>query len=230
MADPGWRQPSPRTSNCGWSFLVFFAVYEADPAYARISPGAVVHDPGGRVADVVASQALDPRPLAARDAAGLEHGIGVLPVGDDRRRVQPLLGDPLHPVVEGGDDRVAAGVNGARTRFHRTGSWSQLVAHLPREVGGVPRIGRPGGQDYRFHLGRVEVGRGILALREPRLDPHRIEDQVAAPHDRSGLRHHEPDLFLAITVLVRLLDWRCGRDRTAWATSGCPQAGRTGRA
>ena len=30
--DPGWRQPSPRTSNCGWSFLEPFAVYDAEPA------------------------------------------------------------------------------------------------------------------------------------------------------------------------------------------------------
>ena len=30
--DPGWRQPSPRTSNCGWSFLLPLAVYDAEPA------------------------------------------------------------------------------------------------------------------------------------------------------------------------------------------------------
>src|SRR3954454_7541677 len=30
--EPGWRQPSERTSNWGWNFRLPFAVYDADPA------------------------------------------------------------------------------------------------------------------------------------------------------------------------------------------------------
>ena len=29
--DPGWRQPSARTSNWGWNRLLPFAVYDAEP-------------------------------------------------------------------------------------------------------------------------------------------------------------------------------------------------------
>ena len=38
-AEPGWRQPSARTSNRGWNFLVAFWPFgSAEPTYATRSP------------------------------------------------------------------------------------------------------------------------------------------------------------------------------------------------
>ena len=52
--DPGWRQPSDRTSNWGWNFLLPFDVYDAEPHVGEHLAGPVVDDARGCVVEVVA--------------------------------------------------------------------------------------------------------------------------------------------------------------------------------
>ena len=127
------------------------------PRGVRRGPGvgehlarAVVDDAARRVVDVVPAQALDPAPLAAGDAAILEDLVRVLQVGDDRRGVDPLLGDPLHLVVEGRRDLVAAGVDLlALVGRGPAQDLAQLLAHLPHEVRRAPLVGLLRGEDRR---------------------------------------------------------------------------------
>ncbi len=177
----------------------------------------VVDDARGRVVDVVARQALDPAPLVAGDLAVRQDLVRVRRVRHDRRRVDPLLDDALHAVVEAGRDRVAAGVDLLAVVRVAAQDLAELVAHLPHELRGAPLVGDLRREDHGLGLRGLVVGVGVrrvvLALeREPaglagqhaaRL--HQVEDEVAALDDLARRRDHEPRQRL-LAGLVLLLD------------------------
>ena len=195
--EPGCRQPSDRTSNWGWNLPVALPGVGGRTRVGEDLARAVVDDAGGGVVDVVATEGLDPGPLAARDAAALEDLVRVLGVRDDRRRVHPLLHDALHPVVERRDDPVAARVDLLALGLAAQ-DLAQLRADLPHELRGAPLGGRLRTQDHRFLLGGLVVGVGVLARRQHGLGLHLVEDEVAALHDLAAHRHHQPHLLGAL--------------------------------
>ena len=155
--------------------------------------------------DVVAAEGLDPPPFATRDAAGLQDLVLALRVRDDRRRVDPLLHDALHPVVERGHHPVAAGVDLLALGIPAQ-DLAQLGADLPHELRRAPLRGRLRPQDHRLLLGGLVVRVRVLAGRQHRLGLHLFQDEVAADHDLAVHRHHQPHLLGTLGVLVGLLD------------------------
>ena len=131
--------------------------------------------------------------------------VRVLAVGDDRGRVDPLLGDPLHLVVERGDHLVAAGIDLLALGLAAE-QLAELLAHLPHEVGSAPRIRPLLGEDHGLRLGRLEVRVRVRAAGQVRARLHELEDLVAAAHHLGVLRDDEPSLDLALLVRVLLLD------------------------
>ncbi len=155
--------------------------------------------------DAVPAQALDPGPLLARDLARLELLVRVLAVGDDCGGVDPLLGEPLHLVVERGDHLVAAGIDLLALGLAAQ-ELAELLAHLPHEVRCAPRIRTLVGEDDGLGLGRLEVRVRVRPARQVRARLHELEDLVAAAHHLGVLRDDQARLDLAVLVRVLLLD------------------------
>ena len=118
--------------------------------------GLVVLRDERAVAQLLVAQVLHPRLVADLDRLGGR--LGILRVRDDRRRLDPLLGDPLHPPVEGARDVEAALLDLAARLLARAQLRGELLADLPHEVVGLPLGALLRRDDDRLGLGGLEVG------------------------------------------------------------------------
>ena len=125
--------------------------------------GLVVLRDERAVAQSRVAQVLHPRLVALVDRLGRR--LGVLRVRDDRRRLDPLLGDPLHPPVERARDVEAALLDLVAGLLAPTQLRGQLLADLPHEVVRLPLGALLRRDDHRLGLGGLEVGVAELVLR-----------------------------------------------------------------
>ena len=152
--------------------------------------GPVVEGRQRAVVEVLAAQVGHPG--GVRDADLLGVALRIRRAGQDRHRLDPLLGRLLHRVVEGGDDPVTARLERcAGLGLLAAEDAGQLVADAQDEVRRPPDRGRLLRQHDRLLLGRVVVGVGVLALRQHGARLHQLENVVAPHHDVAGGRHHE---------------------------------------
>ena len=162
------------------------------PAIGEDLAGAVIQHGSRGVVDVVPAQREDPPPLTPRDLPRVEHVARVIPVGDDGRRVQPLLDDPLHPVVEGRGDPVAACRQlGAVLHVAIAEDPCELLAHLPHEVRRAPAERRRWCEHDGLEHRLVVLGGRVMPGRQHAPGLHQLEDVVAPLDDLISGRHDE---------------------------------------
>ena len=161
----------------------------------------VVHRDERAVVEVVAAQAV--HPALVGEAERLGRGPRVLRVGDDRRRLDPLLGDVLEAHVERGRHRQAAGLDlvGQVSASRAAQLRRELLADLPHELGRLPLVGHLRREHHRRGPRGVEVGGRELAPGQRRAALlHQVEHQVAALHDRRVRRDDELGLVAGLGV------------------------------
>ena len=161
--------------------------------------GPIVERDECAVVEILATEGVDPAPVARRDLELGEEAVRLSgrQVRDDRCRGHPALGELLRLPVERRDDGVAAGVR----RLRVTEDAIELAADLPGELAGLVRERFVAGEDDRFGQGGLQLG-GREMRPSAALGGEPVEDPVATLRRRRVGRHDQAALGVRFREVV----------------------------